>query len=107
MGKKVIQCYSPTEMQAILRSDNMAIAHIEKHHMREVRNSTLYIANEEVNMLWAYDKVEFFDEKWTDGQSLLFIANALKRPMADTALLLFDRAEKGKVKPRRSGIWGL
>lgn len=65
-----------------------------------------YIALDNMNLDWEIDQVQKFDKMWREGLPINIIARRLKRPINEVAVLLFDRAEKGKVNPRTYGIRG-
>jgi hypothetical protein len=87
--------------------EKMAIGGIESHLLREKR-AYIYTALEDipVNFHWGLGEVKLLEKLWEEGKSLLFIAKELKRSPVDVVLLIIDRDFKGKIKPRRRGIWG-
>lgn len=66
----------------------------------------IYIALENLNFLWDEDEVFKFREMWEEGLSLPAIAKELKRKQNEVAVLILDQAEKGKIQPRKGGVWG-
>ncbi|OIJ12684.1 hypothetical protein BKP37_12850 [Anaerobacillus alkalilacustris] len=64
-----------------------------------------YIALSDVNMDWEHKDVEKFETLWKEGISLKEIARKLKRTHDEVGVIIMDRARKGKIKPRKNGIW--
>lgn len=61
----------------------------------------VYIACEDVNFLWTYEQVQAFDKLWFSGvYDVAALSDKLKRPPADVAFLIFDRAQQGYILPR-------
>lgn len=84
--------------------ENITIAKLESGHMTEKRRK-IYIAIEDLDCVWDIDHVKDFEYLWNEGHTLSDIAKYLKRDIDEVAILLLDRARKGKVKSRESGIW--
>ena len=40
------------------------------------------------------------------GKSIFEICERLNRPQIEVAMLIVDQADKGKIKPRKTGIFG-
>lgn len=85
--------------------ENTAISGIERRYMKQERNY-IYTALEELDFTWSMDEVLEFEEMWNQGVSLVDIAEYFGRTHEEVAVLVMDRALKGKIKPRESGIWG-
>jgi hypothetical protein len=87
-----------------LRNEHEAIKGIMRscRHQRRM----VYVALEDMNFIWDARDVEQFDHMWREGLSLIDIARALDRDPDEVALLVMDRARKGRVQSRRGGIFG-
>jgi hypothetical protein len=85
--------------------EGSAIYGIEKSYLKAERLYT-YIALEEINFLWSLSEVLEFDQLWNDGYSIEYMADYFNRKPIEVLLLALDRAEKGKIKERKNGIWG-
>lgn len=66
----------------------------------------IYIALDDMNLDWMPADVKLFDQLWKEGVPVKEIARKLKRPAKEVVILLYDRASKGKVKPRKGGLEG-
>ena len=64
-----------------------------------------YIALADLNMDWEQKDVEKFDFLWKSDLSMKEIAKRLKKSHDEVAVIILDRARKGKIKPRKNGIW--
>jgi len=78
---------------------------LQKKYHKEERNNT-YLVGEDEDLRWDLNKVLNFDFLWNEGHSLQDIANYFKRDIDEVAYLVIDRAKKGKIKPRKNGIFG-
>lgn len=65
-----------------------------------------YIALEDLNFDWSVKDIEKFDALWREGKPLQEIAKILKRPQDEIAVIILDRARKGKIAKRKFGIFG-
>lgn len=59
-----------------------------------------------VNMVFEERELERFVWYWKKGYDITEIAENMKRKLIEIALLVMDRAEIGKIKPRKKGIFG-
>lgn len=59
-----------------------------------------------VNMVFEPSEVEEFVRYWKDGYGIKDISKEMKRTPTEILLLVVDRAEIGKIKPRKKGIFG-
>nr|WP_309099092.1 helix-turn-helix domain-containing protein [Fredinandcohnia onubensis] len=66
----------------------------------------LYIALEEVDHNWCIDEVKIFEKMWNAGVSLEDISTYFKRHPVEIVLLIIDRADQGRIKPRPEGLGG-
>jgi hypothetical protein len=78
---------------------------IEKHYMTESRRN-LYVACLNFDFVWDEDDVEKAKELWKSGLHIGDMAKELNRDVDELALLLFDLAARGKIRPRRGGAVG-
>lgn len=65
-----------------------------------------YIALSDLNFDWDHSEVIKFENLWNKGLSLQEIAFKLKRNQDEIAVIILDRARKGKIKKRKNGIFG-
>ncbi|OXL83156.1 hypothetical protein BCV73_08750 [Paenibacillus sp. SSG-1] len=72
----------------------------ERIHERpfEKTRNKIYIALEEVDMIWDTDEVEDFRRLWRQGKTILEISRFFKRDPDEIALLIMDQAQKGLIK---------
>ncbi|MGP4063073.1 helix-turn-helix domain containing protein [Halobacillus sp. H74] len=68
---------------------------------------SVYIALENKNLSFSLDEVEAFEHMWNSGSSIFQICKMLKRTKIEIAVLIMDRADKGKIKERPHGIFGV
>lgn len=61
---------------------------------------------EEQRFIWQNEELKEFRELWIRGESILNMAQQFDCKTIDIALLAMDQAEKGKIKPRPSGLLG-
>ncbi|MEW9702852.1 helix-turn-helix domain containing protein [Paenibacillus sp. SI8] len=66
----------------------------------------LYIACEEMNMIWDDPDVLAFESMWKEGLSIDDIAKSFGRDIDEVALLVMDRARKGYIGKRPNGAYG-
>lgn len=62
------------------------------------RRQKIYIACEEVNMIWSENEVSDFQKLWKEGRSIQQIAAHFKRDPDEIGLLVIDQARKGHIK---------
>lgn len=68
----------------------------------------LFEADElELNLLFSPAELRDFLELWQAGISMANIAKKMRRKPSEIALLVFDHAERGLIKVREQGIYGL
>jgi hypothetical protein len=85
--------------------EQLAIRSIESYHMTEQRQK-VYIALEELNFIWDFRQVRELDEMWRRGFSLQYMAEYFDRDPDEVAILLMDRLRRGRIRPRKGGIFG-
>jgi hypothetical protein len=66
-----------------------------------------YVCCEDFNFLWCKTYIDRFKEMWSEGWSLLDIADYFKRKQQDVLFLIVDLDYKNEIKPRPTGIWGM
>lgn len=93
-------------MSNALKTENYAIAHIEKTHMKKQR-LIRYTALEDIDYEWDRWEVKKAVRLWKQGLHLQEIAKQLGRSEDDTFALLWDQSRKGKIKVRIGGIFGI
>lgn len=67
----------------------------------------LYIACEEINMIWKEPHVEEFREMWKAGLSIREIAEYFDRGTDEVMILAMDQAKQKLIKSRPGGVWGV
>ncbi len=65
-----------------------------------------YIAMEEVNMIWDEKAVEIVKDLYRSGVALTAIAEVVKRPEDEVAILLMDLVRNRVIHARKSGLFG-
>lgn len=68
--------------------------------MAESRRN-IYIACEDMNMVWCESEVVQFERMWNDGWDIEVIANALDRDPDEVIVLVIDRARNGHIRSRK------
>ena len=66
-----------------------------------------YIACEDYDFTWSKDEMKNFRQMWREGIPLREIAIRLRRHINEVAILVIDQAEKGYIKSRPGGVFGL
>jgi hypothetical protein len=66
-----------------------------------------YMLFEDIDFYWDERDVLQFDRIWNEGYSLEDIAAYFRRHEDEIALLVIDRARKGYIQPRSTGIKGV
>lgn len=59
-----------------------------------------------VNMVFEERELDVFVQYWKDGYGIEDISEEMKRTPTEILLLVLDRAEIGKIKPRKKGLFG-
>ncbi len=65
-----------------------------------------YIALEDSNFAFTETELDTVIELWKAGRPVWDIAEELRRPDTEIAVLIIDLAERGKVKHRAGGVIG-
>ncbi|QPA33403.1 hypothetical protein [Thermaerobacillus caldiproteolyticus] len=66
-----------------------------------------YLLFDDIDFYWDERDVLRFDHMWNEGYSLEDIATYFQRHEDEIALLVIDRARKGYIQPRPTGIRGV
>ncbi|MEC2070316.1 helix-turn-helix domain-containing protein [Alkalihalophilus marmarensis] len=85
--------------------EDSAIRSMEKRHMKNERRK-LYIACEKIDFCWCESEVKELERMWKEGASIQEIYKHFDRPQHDIDLLIYDRSERGLIKPRPKGLEG-
>lgn len=64
----------------------------------------LYIALEELDLVFDESEVIRFQEMWKEDKSFIEIAKELGRHQLEIAALIMDQADKSKIKSRPMGL---
>ncbi|MNY77987.1 hypothetical protein D3C86_2180650 [compost metagenome] len=59
-----------------------------------------------MNLVWDEREARKLDEMWKKGYDIEVIAETLERDCDEVAILIIDRARKGKIKARETGVFG-
>lgn len=70
------------------------------------RRCSIYLAAEDMDLVWSLSDVRKFDAAWRDDVPLAEIANMLGRDTDEVAILAIDRARRGRIQPRKGGLFG-
>lgn len=70
------------------------------------RQPQVYIALQEYRFDWTRNEVMKFIEMWNEGKSIWDLAKRFRRSKIECAVLIMDLAEKGEIKPRKTGLFG-
>ncbi|WP_428846020.1 helix-turn-helix domain containing protein [Bacillus paramycoides] len=72
-------------------------------YMKKSRRN-LYIALEELDLVFDESEVIRLQEMWKEGKGILEIAKELGRHQLGIAALIMDQADKNKIKSRPMGL---
>ncbi|WP_142312498.1 helix-turn-helix domain containing protein [Bacillus toyonensis] len=72
-------------------------------YMKKSRRN-LYIALEELDLLFDESEVIRLREMWNEDKDILEIAKELGRHQLEIAALIMDQADKNKIKSRPMGL---
>ncbi|PGE68206.1 helix-turn-helix domain containing protein [Bacillus toyonensis] len=72
-------------------------------YMKKSRRN-LYIALEELDLLFDESEVIRLREMWDEDKDILEIAKELGRHQLEIAVLIMDQADKNKIKSRPMGL---
>ncbi|MDA2637952.1 helix-turn-helix domain-containing protein [Bacillus cereus] len=86
-----------------LQLENYTISAQQRKYMKNERRN-LYIALEELDMLWDEDEVAQVKEAWNNNESVFAIGEKMQRDPDEVALLIMDLARKGVIGKRALGL---
>ncbi|MBK3312547.1 helix-turn-helix domain containing protein [Staphylococcus aureus] len=75
----------------------------DKKYMKKSRRN-LYIALEELDLVFDESEVIRLQEMWKEGKGILEIAKELGRHQLEIAALIMDQADKNLIKSRPMGL---
>lgn len=93
------ECRLMTDLQL----ENYTISAQQRKYMENERRN-LYIALEELDMLWDEDEVVQVKEAWNNNESVFAIGEKMQRDPDEVALLIMDLARKGAIGKRALGL---
>ncbi|HDW3057620.1 TPA: helix-turn-helix domain-containing protein [Bacillus cereus] len=93
------ECKLMTDLQL----ENYTISAQQRKYMENERRN-LYIALEELDMLWDEDEVVQVKEAWNNNESVFAIGEKMQRDPDEVALLIMDLARKGAIGKRALGL---
>ncbi|MEB8713162.1 MULTISPECIES: helix-turn-helix domain-containing protein [unclassified Bacillus cereus group] len=86
-----------------LEKENYTMALQQRKYLKNERRN-LYIALEELDMLWDEDDVLRVKNAWKNNESVFAIGEKLQRDPDEVALLIMDLARKGAIGKRVLGL---
>ena len=86
-----------------LQLENYTMLAQQRKYMKNERRN-LYIALEELDMLWDEDEVVQVKEAWNNNESVFAIGEKMQRDPDEVALLIMDLARKGAIGKRALGL---
>ncbi|AJH66320.1 MULTISPECIES: hypothetical protein [Bacillus cereus group] len=75
----------------------------QRKYMKKSRRN-LYIALEELDLVFDESEVIRLQEMWKEGKGILEIAKELGRHQLEIAALIMDQADKNIIKSRPMGL---
>ncbi|WMY18249.1 helix-turn-helix domain-containing protein (plasmid) [Bacillus tropicus] len=86
-----------------LEKENYTMALQQRKYMKKSRRN-LYIALEELDLVFDASEVIRLQEMWKEGKGILEIAKELGRHQLEIAALIMDQADKNLIKSRPMGL---
>ncbi|ABK88174.1 TPA: helix-turn-helix domain containing protein [Bacillus cereus] len=86
-----------------LEKENYTMALQQRKYMKKSRRN-LYIALEELDLVFDESEVIRLQEMWKEGKGILEIAKELGRHQLEIAALIMDQADKNIIKSRPMGL---
>ncbi|MGF9766926.1 helix-turn-helix domain-containing protein [Bacillus albus] len=86
-----------------LEKENYTMALQQRKYMKKTRRN-LYIALEELDLVFDESEVIRLQEMWKEGKGILEIAKELGRHQLEIAALIMDQADKNIIKSRPMGL---
>lgn len=86
-----------------LEKENYTMALQQRKYLKNERRN-LYIALEELDMLWDEEDVLRVKNAWKNNESVFAIGEKLQRDPDEVAVLIMDLARKGTIEKRALGL---
>ncbi|MEN1938947.1 helix-turn-helix domain-containing protein [Paenibacillus sp. 102] len=90
-------------LETDLQMEDYTIAAQQRKYMKNSRRN-LYVALEELDMLWDEDDILLVREAWKNNESVFTIGEKLQRDPDEVALLIMDLARKNVIRKRPIGL---
>ncbi|MCI0767382.1 helix-turn-helix domain-containing protein [Bacillus sp. TL12] len=90
-------------LETDLQMEDYTIAAQQRKYMKNSRRN-LYVALEELDMLWDEDDILLVREAWKNNESVFAIGEKLQRDPDEVALLIMDLARKNVIRKRPMGL---
>ncbi|MEK4697880.1 helix-turn-helix domain-containing protein [Bacillus sp. FSL M8-0063] len=91
------------KLETEVDKENYTMVLQEKKYMKKSRRN-LYIALEDLDLLFDESEVIRLQEMWKEGKGILEIAKELGRHQLEIAALIMDQADKNIIKSRPMGL---
>lgn len=91
------------KLETEVDKENYTMVLQEKKYMKKSRRN-LYIALEDLDLLFDESEVIRFQEMWKEDEGILEIAKELGRHQLEIAALIMDQADKNLIKSRPIGL---
>lgn len=91
------------KLETEVDKENYTMVLQEKKYMKKSRRN-LYIALEDLDLLFDEIEVIRLQEMWKEGKGILEIAKELGRHQLEIAALIMDQADKNLIKSRPMGL---
>ncbi|BCC74186.1 hypothetical protein BCJMU51_p2041 (plasmid) [Bacillus cereus] len=91
------------KLETEVDKENYTMVLQEKKYMKKSRRN-LYIALEDLDLLFDESEVTRLQEMWKEGKGILEIAKELGRHQLEIAALIMDQADKNLIKSRPMGL---
>ncbi|MCD9104117.1 helix-turn-helix domain-containing protein [Bacillus cereus group sp. BfR-BA-01344] len=91
------------KLETEVDKENYTMVLQEKKYMKKSRRN-LYIALEDLDLLFDESEVIRFQEMWKEDEGILEIAKELGRHQLEIAALIMDQADKNMIKSRPMGL---
>lgn len=91
------------KLETEVDKENYTMVLQEKKYMKKSRRN-LYIALEDLDLLFDESEVIRFQEMWKKDKGILEIAKELGRHQLEIAALIMDQADKNLIKSRPIGL---
>lgn len=91
------------KLETEVDKENYTMVLQEKKYMKKSRRN-LYIALEDLDLLFDESEVNRLQEMWKEGKGILEIAKELGRHQLEIAALIMDQADKNLIKSRPMGL---